>query len=388
MVVNSIFVEFFVSAVATLAPAPSEAPVVAADGPTGDVSVTLDGPIRGARPGDVRLFGRVEGQAPFDLTVNGEEVRVSAGGRWEHILPLGVGNYAVELNLTDATGAVSLSNSELLILPDYKEKDARPIVYVETAEELVQNLADKRILVLRPGDYVLNDVDASLLPAGCEKAKGTQNIILRGLYNIDFVGTGGLASRIVSDNLAGTALTLRDCEELNFYGLQIVHEPRGEDGELLPLPDKSTGGVVSLGATYIVRFRNCELSGEGVGVAVRKINAFVLADCVVRDCTGGGFRSTNSKHLQIWDTKFLRNGRGRPKDIAVELSGDRIDINFMRCTLEENQPARGKGLFAIDNQGIYTYFREGSIQNNKAKTLASGRAGDHLKVVQSTVQSF
>ena len=387
MVVNSIFLELFLSVL------PVAILPVGSDGIAGPVepdvlSVSLDGPVRGTHPGDVRLFGRVEGTAPFELKVNGIDVHVSAGKRWEIVTPLEVGNSPITMVVTDATSESIEVVVELLILPDFKVKDTRPIIYVESADELVENLGNQRLIVLRSGDYVLNRVDKSLVPEGCEKVGGTGNIILRDLRHMDLVGTSGQTSRIINDSRAGTALTLRDCREVNLYGLKIAHEPRGQDGESLALPMESRGGAVSLGATYIVRLRNCELSGEGVGIAMRHINAFALVDSVVRDCTGGAVLSRNSKHMTFSDTEFLRNGRGRPGDIGVSLLGDRIDIEFVGCTLRENKPAPRTGLFEIDRQGIFSYFRDGVIEGNHARSLTSGRAKDHLKVIESKVQRF
>jgi len=125
-----------------------------------------------------------------------------------------------------------------------------------------------------------------------------------------------------------------------------------------------------------------------MGLTARKCDGVALGDSVLRDCTGGGVRSINSSGVHFFDTRFERNGRGRPGDVVVDLSGERSDIEFVRCRLEQNQPEPGTGLFVLDRQGVFTYFRDGSIEENHAEALASGRASDHLKVEKTKVQTF
>ncbi len=349
------------------------------------VSVQLDAPYRHTSPGHTLLIGRVTGQPPFQLTVNGEAVTVEVQEEtnlWQLPVELGPGNFRVDMQVVDATGAVGRGRADVLALKDWPPNDPRPVVHVETVEELLIALRDRQVIALAEGDFLL-DEPLRMSFAHAQQREGTRNLVLHDLEDVALIGSGNGPTRLVSRNPFGTALSFERCKSLTLAAVQLAHEPdpaeeaRGEGG-----------GALVLRNCERVWLRDCQLYGLGLGLKLVNCNSIGLIDSVVRDCTRGVLESRNSEILRFRRSRFLSCGRGREGDVGLVFEGRRRDTDFVDVEVRGNAPAPDTALFVLESRNDVMYFVDGVIAENRAARLRGGGARTLLKVLESEVQEF
>jgi hypothetical protein len=351
------------------------------EGPT----IRWEGPQVGADPGKVKLHGLVRGEGPLVVEVAGERATVKPDGTWVLWRELEIGHQVLEAVVTDASGASARTPHQFRVVPKFDPEDRRPVIYVSNAWALVRALGPRRIVVLRPGEYVVSDATDEKTEEGVEFKGG--NLRLRGIDDLEIVGAAGLQSRIVNREPKGTTLVLQDTSSIFLHGVVLEHDPRDESGEKVPEAE-GAGVVLSIKNGYQTRLRGCEVTGAGLAFNVNKINGFLVDDSLVHDCTGGIMRANNSKHMVFQYSELLRNGRGREGDIGVVFRGRiRHDITFWKTTMRANRPAPDLGLFDLDECNLQVSFHEGTIKGNHALALSTGASSENLVVSKSKVQA-
>ncbi|HED66939.1 MAG TPA: right-handed parallel beta-helix repeat-containing protein [Planctomycetes bacterium] len=381
-------------------------------------NIVFGGPDRGGEPGSLVAYGRVEGKAPFTFTINGSDVYVSEDTTWQYTITDGPGNVHLELALTDGRGERATASADVLVLPDFLEADDREILYVEDADQLAAALGSHRIVVLRPGDFVLDGLRAGEFAEGIERRGGDGALVLRGLEELDLVGTSGASTRLVNRTPRGTTLVLENTRKVRFVALEIVHdapepdadedETSGREGDgMEPSSDQPSagprskrrgrrvefrgepGGALRVNNGYQTWIRYCELSGRGVGLVAQHSNVVILDHSTIRNCTSGILRTINTKHSTFIDSKMLDNGLARPGDIGISIEGrERRDIDFVRMELRGNRPGPGRPLIYMDDGAVPVYFIDGVIQGNQAARLRGGPAAKLFQPSGSEVQKF
>jgi len=358
-------------------------PVAPQEGPV----IHLDLPSVGTKPGLVLVIGRVEGTPPFALEVQDQAVPVEIQPEtnlWQVSVSLEPGNHLLRMKLTDGTGAVVTKSADVLSLRGWTFGEDRPIHHVSDADELVAALGPERIVVLRPGDYHLDRTTAESVHLS--RKEGSGNAALQDLEDLLLVGTAGERTRIVTERRGGTALTLERCTGVRLIGLELDHAtPTGALSEDVG----DAGGALNVRFSEQVWVQDCDLRGVGVGLRATKAVGLVVDHGAIQDCTQGIATLKNSSQVEFFDARLLRNGSGRTGDFGLLVEGaDRGTLRFVRCELRQNRPGPEVGLFTIDGKGRRVLFSKGVIEDNLAKHLRGGEAGDELDVADSRVQSF
>ena len=237
------------------------------------------------------------------------------------------------------------------IINKYKNSSINNVVYVSTAQELLDKIGSNTTIVLTSSFYNLSNVKN----VNNEHIRKVEYNTGYEIINVDNLIISGTASIVISDRYADV-LSFENCTNVELVGLTIGHTEINEDYHC-------DGSVVELSDCSNIKLNQCYLFGCGsIGLSVWNSTDIIIKNSDIYDCNYAGISAYESQ-LQVENCRFY--------DFILFNSGGLIystssNINFKNCSFEN---AQADILIHINDRDWGTdsklHFESCSIYNNK-----------------------
>jgi len=225
-------------------------------------------------------------------------------------------------------------------VPKKKAGDARLVIEVRTARELIAAIGSERVIRLAPGEYVLPYLRKTEAKTATEYVSCPGYLVLHDLRNLTIEGLGEKKVQIVSEMSDAPVLVFRDSTGIELRNIEAGHtaEVCGEPADVLTIENCRD-----------IRVEDCVLYGTGsVGLRLKDVDGFEFVNSEITDCSLGIMTVTGSRRLAFRESRFHSNRSY--KGIAIRGS---TDVFFGRCEMTENNAYTGDPeggvLFDVDS---------------------------------------
>jgi len=258
--------------------------------------------------------------------------------------------------------------------------DARTVIRVATAQELLKAIGPRRVIELAAGRYDLTPLRRTLLPhVRWEEAHdGQYALIVRKLEGLTLRGPAGSEpAEIVVQTPYTFVLSFEQCSEVTLERLKLGHARSGY----------CIGGVVAASDCTSLRIADCILYGCGTeGLQLEQVRHLEMVRSVIEDCTYGIMTARECERLVMVECVFRRNVQFHGLDLT-----DCTHVSLVDCRIHDNVLGGLKSPLFKTNLTDPTHrmtMQGGEIRDNAAHALTNEPTMLVLKDVKVTGNSW
>jgi len=203
-------------------------------------------------------------------------------------------------------------------------------VSVSTVEEFVKAIQPNRTLKLAAGEYNLSSLPTDFRTEYVQfnEVFDGHEFVISKVENLKIVGTGDLATKIVTKPRYADVLEFQDCRNIWLENFEATHSP-----------DKGScvGGVVAYRNCQDLVIRNTILEGSGtIGINGQQINNLFCKNTIITGCTYGILCLSNTETVTFEDCQFKDN-----QEFDLVSVFNTKEIRFKDCEFSNNQTGSG-----------------------------------------------
>lgn len=248
-------------------------------------------------------------------------------------------------------------------------------IVVDNVNDFYRNIGPNRILLLKPGNYYLDEIDSTLKNEYCEWATvlfdeiisdpfsdDDATLLVSGLENFSIKAYRKKEkTQILTRKLTASVMAFNACENVSMSHLFFGHE-----NETLSNPHEAW---VSYCSGEVLEFFDCknivleklDLFGCGtLGFLAHRCEDFKVYESHIHDCTYGAFGIFDSQNVEVSDVK-IHNNRVR---VLMEVSASK-NVLFQRISIKNNRIADEYFTNAFEIVGSIIKADELLFENNE-----------------------
>jgi hypothetical protein len=251
------------------------------------------------------------------------------------------------------------------------------IVKVSDINELVLAIASDTLILLAPGEYMIDAADFSKIDnPNVRIDERTGGLVIQNIQDLTIAGTGREKIDVLTGNMNADVLVFEDSQGISLANIRAGHinEDKG-----------CFGSVICFRNSSDIYLEGCSLFGCGInGLELNDVSGFMFADSEIYDCSFHIMCMSNSEDIRFSGSSFHDN-RGTT---LINISGC-DNVVFENCEIIENEAVTDTAaLFALDMSDFSPYvnvferndkdseviLKDTIVQKHIVRTAPSSRA--------------